>query len=121
MDDKQRVAIAEQCRNLVLALGYYGDHRDPASAVALFAEDGTWLRGGIRYTGHAELSKSYQAGSPTAVLRHLHAGTYVTVTDVHHAEGITYRGHGPGPAWPRPQLVRFRDRNLATFRPAQHL
>lgn len=90
MDDKQRAAIAEQCRNLVLALGYYGDHRDAASAVALFAEDGTWLRGGVRYTGHAELSKSYQAGSPTAVLRHLHAGTYVTVTDDDQAEGITY-------------------------------
>lgn len=90
MDDIQRAAIARQCEDLVLALGYHGDHRDPGSAVALFADDGTWVRGGVRYTGHAELAKSYQAGSRTEVRRHLHAGTRVTVTDSDHAESVTY-------------------------------
>lgn len=105
MDDQERAAIAEQCRNLVLALTYYGDHGDAASAAALFADDGTWLRGGVRYTGRAEIAKSYEAGSRTAIRRHLNGGTFVTAVDDVHAETVTYYlafVEDPGPAGATP-------------------
>jgi hypothetical protein len=89
MDDQQHDRVAEQCRRLVLALAYHGDHGDAARAGDLFADDGTWIRGGVRYTGPAQIATSYAAGSATAVVRHLNGGTVVTVIDDDHAEAVT--------------------------------
>ena len=90
MDAKQRKEIEQECRDLVIAITQYGDHREAEKAVALFAEDGTWLRGGKPYKGHAEILGSYQRGSATQVTRHINGGTMVTVKDDNHAESVTY-------------------------------
>jgi hypothetical protein len=90
MDAKQRKEIEQECRDLVIAITQYGDHREAEKAVALFAEDGTWLRGGKPYKGHAEILESYKRGSATQVTRHINGGSLITVMDDSHAECVTY-------------------------------
>jgi hypothetical protein len=90
MNDGQRKEIEQACRDLVLAITQYGDHRQADQAVTLFAEDATWLRGGTLYTGPEEIRESYRRGSPTQVARHISGGTVVTVVDGDHARSVTY-------------------------------
>jgi SnoaL-like domain len=101
MNAEQRMAIEQQCRDLVVAATQYGDHREAEKAAALFAEDGTWLRGGRTYTGPAQIRESYHRGSATQVGRHMLGGTLVTVLDDDHAAAVTYYlaiSHDPGSA-----------------------
>lgn len=90
MNAEQRREIEQECRNLVIAITQHGDHKEVEECVALFAEDGTWLRGGEPYKGHAEIRSSYSRGSTTPVARHYNGGTLVNVIDDGHAEAITY-------------------------------
>ncbi len=90
MDHSQRKAIEQECRDLVIAITQHGDHKETEKAIALFAEDGTWLRAGKPYKGHAEIRSSYGRGSATQLTRHINGGTLVTVTDDSHAESVTY-------------------------------
>ena len=90
MDANQRKAAEQDIRDLVIAITQYGDHREAEKAVALFAEDGNWLRGGKPHKGHAEILSSYQRGSTTQVTRHINGGTMVTIKDDTHAESVTY-------------------------------
>lgn len=89
MNAEQRKEIEEDCRNLVIAITQHGDHNQVEECVRLFAEDGTWLRGGQAYKGRAEIRKSYARGG-TAVARHFNGGTLVNVVDDYHAEAVTY-------------------------------
>ena len=88
MDHVQRKAIEQECRDLVIAITQHGDHKETEKCIALFAEDGTWLRGGKPYKGHAEIRSSYRAS--TQVTRHINGGTLVHVIDDSHAESVTY-------------------------------
>ena len=90
MDKTERKQIEQECRDLVTMLTQYGDHREAEKAVALFAEDGTWIRGGKPFKGRAALLDSYSRGSATQVTRHVGANTMITVTDENNAEGVTY-------------------------------
>lgn len=90
MDANQRKQIEQECRDLVIAITQYGDHRDAEKATALFAEDATWLRAGKPYKGHAEILESYRRSSKTQVTRHMNGGTMVTIKDDNHAESVTY-------------------------------
>lgn len=100
MDAADRMAIEQQCRDLIVAITQLGDHREPEKAAALFAKDGTWRRGGVTYTGPDEVAGSYGRGSATQVGRHINGGTHVTVIDDDHATSVTYYlaiSHDPGP------------------------
>jgi hypothetical protein len=90
MDALERKQIEQEIRDLVIGLTHYGDHREAEKAVALFADDGTWLRGGKPLKGHAEILDSYKRGSATQVTRHMNGGTSVTIKDANHAESVTY-------------------------------
>lgn len=90
MDARQRKEIEQECRDLVIAITQHGDHRETEKAVALFAADAAWLRGGKPYKGHAEIRDSYKRGSATQVTRHIIGGTLVTVRDDERAESVTY-------------------------------
>ena len=90
MDAKQRKEIEQECKDLIIAITQYGDARNAEKAVSLFAEDGTWLRGGKPYKGPAEILTSYGRGSKTQLARHINGGTMVTVIDDSHAEAVTY-------------------------------
>jgi SnoaL-like domain len=90
MDTIERKKIEQEIRDLVIALTQYGDHREAEKAVALFAEDGFWLRGGKPYKGRAEILDSYKRGSQTQVTRHMNGGMLITIKDDNHAECVTY-------------------------------
>ena len=90
MESIQIARITQECRDLVLALMYFGDHNERAQAVDLFAEDGSWLRGGRLFTGRAELLASYDIEPPSLVMRHINGGTIVTVNNEDNASAITY-------------------------------
>ena len=89
-NDDLRRDIEHECRQLILSITQFGDHREAEKAAALFAPDGSWLRGGVVYTGPDEIQKTYGHGSPTQVVRHINGGTVVTVVDEDHAESVTY-------------------------------
>jgi hypothetical protein len=100
MDANERLKIEQECRDLVTKLNHYHDHRRAEDAVALFAEDGAWIRRGRPIRGTTELLASFQRGG-TRVNRHLGIGTLITVRDEDHAEGVTYYlalHHDPGTA-----------------------
>ena len=88
MDHAQRKAIEQECKDLVIAITQHGDHKETEKCIALFSEDGTWLRGGKPYKGHAEIRSSYKAS--TQVVRHINGGCMVNVIDDNHAESVTY-------------------------------
>lgn len=90
MDSHDRAEIEQACRDLVITITHHGDHGEPERAAALFADQGSWVRGGVRYTGPGEILKSYGRGSATQVTRHINGGTLVTVLDGDHAESVTY-------------------------------
>jgi hypothetical protein len=90
MNNEQRAAIEAECCALIIAITQHGDHGEHAQAAALFAKDGSWLRGGRRYTGPDEILKSYKRGSSTQVTRHINGGTRVTVRDEDRADSVTY-------------------------------
>jgi hypothetical protein len=90
MDDEQTAAIERECRELILAITQHGDHGEADLAVSLFAEDGSWMRGGKLYTGRDELLASYASEPSTQVARHINGGTVVTVEDADHASAVTY-------------------------------
>lgn len=99
MDADERRRIEQECRDLVTAVTQFGDHRQLDRAVALFAEDGTWMRGGRAWTGRAEVLASYGRDSATQVTRHMSANCLITVLDDDTAEGVTYYmalHHDPG-------------------------
>lgn len=108
MDSAQKLAIEQECRDLVTSITYYGDHGDVEMAVDLFVEDGSWLRGGKPHKGRKELTESYHRGKPTNFSRHVAAPTMIFVKDADHAEGVTYYialNHDPGtpnPTFPLP-------------------
>ncbi len=90
MDSEERKKIEQECRDLVTAVIQYGDHKETESAVALFSEDCTWIRGGKPFKGRAAVFESYKRGSPTQVTRHIGANTLITVLDADNALGVTY-------------------------------
>lgn len=90
MDATERRLIEQECRDLVTMLTQFGDHGEAENAVALFTEDGTWIRGGKPFKGRAALLDSYRRGSATQVTRHVGANTMITVTDDNNATGVTY-------------------------------
>ncbi len=90
MDAKERQAIIDECRNLVIELVHLGDHGEVEKAVDLWVPDGTWIRGGKPFTGRAELIASFQRSTTTTVNRHLVTDTRVIVKDSDHAEGVSY-------------------------------
>ena len=98
MEANERAKIEQECRDLVTKLNHYHDHRRAEDAVALFAEDGCWIRRGRPVRGAAELLASFKRGG-TRVNRHVGAATLITVKDANHAEGVTYYlalHHDPG-------------------------
>jgi hypothetical protein len=107
MNADQRTAIEQQCRDLIIAATQYGDHGEAEAAVALFAQDGTWLRGGRSYAGHEQILESYRRAPLTQVIRHMNGGTRVAVLDDDHAESVTYYlafSDDPGTADAQPPL-----------------
>jgi hypothetical protein len=90
MDRSQTEQIEQRCRDLVLAVTQYGDHGETVKAVELFAEEGTWIRGGRPFTGREELLASYDVQPRSQVTRHVNGGTVITVQDENNAEGVTY-------------------------------
>ena len=100
MDANERLKIEQECRDLVTKLNHYHDHRRADDAVALFAEDGCWIRRGRPIRGTAELLASFKRGG-TRVNRHVGAATLITVHAEDRAEGVTYYlalHHDPGTA-----------------------
>lgn len=103
MEADERLRIEQECRDLVSAVTQRGDRRDAASAAALFADDGIWIRGGKPYRGRAEVMESYQRIPATQFTRHMSANCVVTVEDEDHASAVTYYvayHHDPGVAEP---------------------
>jgi hypothetical protein len=104
----RRAEIERECRGLVLAATYFGDHGQADEATALFTGDATWRRGERDHAGLAEIRASYDRFSPTQVIRHMIGGTVVTVVDDDHASAVTYYlalHHDPGvpdPEFPLP-------------------
>jgi uncharacterized protein (TIGR02246 family) len=108
LDADERRQIEQDCRDLVAAVTQLGDHRDAAGAAALFAEDGSWLRGGQPYQGRTRIAESYERAPVTQVTRHMSANCVVRVRDADHADAVTYYvayHHDPGvpaPSFPLP-------------------
>ena len=90
MDESERKRIVEACRDLVIELTHLGDHGEHEKAIALWTEDGTWIRGGKPFTGRAELLASFSRGSGTNFIRHLVTATRVLVQDADNATGVSY-------------------------------
>jgi hypothetical protein len=125
VDADERRRIEQDCRDLVAAVAQLGDHRDATGAAALFAEDGTWVRGGRPYQGRPGVIESYGRLPATQVTRHMSANCVVQVRDQDHAEAVTYYvayHHDPGvetPAYPLPldppfSLGEWHDRFVRT-------
>jgi len=125
MELEDRLRIEQQCRDLVSTVTQRGDRREAEGAAALFAEDGTWVRGGKPYQGRAGVIESYRRIPATQLTRHLSANCVVTVHDADHASAITYYvayHHDPGvaePTFPLPldppfSLGEWHDRFVRT-------
>jgi uncharacterized protein (TIGR02246 family) len=125
VDADERRRIEQDCRDLVAAVAQRGDHGDADGAAALFAQDGTWIRGGRPYRGRDEVAASYRRLPATQVTRHMSANCVVQVIDADHAESVTYYvayHHDPGvapPTFPLPfdppfSLGEWHDRFVRT-------
>ncbi|CAN5138951.1 hypothetical protein BH10PSE9_BH10PSE9_02460 [soil metagenome] len=57
---------------------------------ALFAEDGTWVRGGNPTVGRAAIRAALDKRPPDQISRHVVSNVTITVTDNDHAEGAAY-------------------------------
>ena len=57
MDESERKRIVEACRDLVIELAHLGDHGEHEKAIALWTEDGTWIRGGKPFTAIARVAR----------------------------------------------------------------
>jgi hypothetical protein len=90
VDASARRGIEQDCRDLIMAMAQYCDHREFALAVALFAEECEWVRMGASYEGRAAVRRAYESMPRERVARHLNGGTVVTVVDENHAESVTY-------------------------------
>jgi hypothetical protein len=90
MDANEKRLIEQECRDLVVALGFYTDRGENDKAVVLFAPDGQWIRAGKPLTGHRELLESMKERSPTIIVRHMIANIMIQVKDGKSAEGVTY-------------------------------
>jgi hypothetical protein len=90
METDQTRQIERECRDLVLEITQYGDHGEAERAADLFAEGGTWIRGGRPFSGREEILESYGVEPPEQVSRHLNGGTVITVEDEDNATGVTY-------------------------------
>jgi hypothetical protein len=125
VDDDLRRRIEQDCRDIVADVTQRGDRRDAAGAAALFAEDGSWLRGGRTWTGRAGVIESFGRIPVTQFTRHMTANCVVTVRDDSHAEAVTYYlayHHDPrveAPSFPLPldppfSLGEWHDRFVRT-------
>jgi uncharacterized protein (TIGR02246 family) len=125
LDADERRRIEQDCRDLVAAVTQLGDRRDSAGAAALFAEDGTWIRGGRPYQGRTGIAESYERIPATQFTRHLSANCVIDVRDADHADAVTYYiayHHDPGvpsPTFPLPldppfSLGEWHDRFVRT-------
>lgn len=112
MDNAKRKEIEQECRDLVVQLCHYSDHKEHQKATNMFIPEGVWIRGGKPYSGHDEIMKSFTGRSTTTFGRHCTANTLITVEDDDHASGVTYYvlyNHDPktdNPEFPLP-LVPF--------------
>ncbi len=75
---------------LSVALAQHGDADRRQQAVALFAQDATWLRAGRLRTGPAEIAESYAELHDGAVVRHHLGGTTVQLLGSDRASALTY-------------------------------
>ena len=57
---------------------------------ALFAEDGTWVRGGNPTVGRAAIRAALDKRPPDQISRHIVSNVTITVTDDNSAEGAAY-------------------------------
>lgn len=79
----------QHCTELVNAFAYFVDHRQFADAVALFAEEGRFVRpDGVR-TGHAEISAIWEGRPVTVVTRHLPGVPFFLSIDHNKASSVT--------------------------------
>lgn len=90
MQVDDRAEVERLCRELVLAIAFYGDRRDADEGTRLFTVGATWLRAGILYTGLDQIRESFFVAPETQVARHLIGTPFVTVKDSQHASSVTY-------------------------------
>jgi hypothetical protein len=90
MDLRDRRAIEDECRDLVVAWAHHTDQSRFADTIALFADDATWIRGGKTLSGRGEIMANLEKREPGTVVRHLVAGSRIAVKSDDQAEGVTY-------------------------------
>lgn len=90
MDEATRRQVAQDCRDVIGRLVYCLDQRQEEAAIALFATDATWIRGGRPYQGHDQIRESFKGRANTALVRHVATTIHVEVEDADHAAAVTY-------------------------------
>ena len=65
------VQARSDIEQLVQQVFFCLDARDYPGAAATFAEDGTWVRGGQPYTGHAAIIAALEKRPTTMIIMHL--------------------------------------------------
>lgn len=110
------------CANLIAAFAHHVDHREFEKAVALFTEDGSFIRPDLEARGHAEIARIWEARPPSVVTKHLCAATFFGETGPQVATAVTpftlytVEWDGDGlPKFDQPTGIgEFHDRFVAT-------
>jgi len=89
MDETERRAAVQDCRDLVIALVHCLDHGLARKAASLFAPDGVWVRSGKTHAGRAQIEASFDRPG-IRVMRHLTMSTLIELAGDGSATGVSY-------------------------------
>jgi hypothetical protein len=92
MTELENLAIERACERLVVAYTHLVDFGEAERVAELFASDGLWVAGDIRFEGHDAIQAMFRGRQEMVQRRSRHVCTNlgVEVVDEDHATGLVY-------------------------------
>lgn len=117
-----KAEIRAECANIVAAFAHHVDHREFDKAVALFAEDGLFIRPDLRASGRAEIAKIWEGRPASVVTKHMCGASFFSEITADSASAVTpftlYTLEWNGEGLPRlgqpAAIAEFHDRFVRT-------
>lgn len=87
--DQAEIAIRANCSAIIAAFAHHVDHREFDSAVALFAEDGAFIRPDLQARGTVEIARIWEGRPESLVTKHIHGLPHFTKIADDRASAVT--------------------------------